>query len=306
MVAAEREGIGLNVIESFDQPWKRKLEGTVGGHWGLLGGDRSPKFSLQGPVSGEPEWFLLFALSSGLAALMLVPAVRRGKRLSAVRWLCLAVAAAIAAALLAQGLRDGFDGSRTLWDWLVLAIRSITGVAAVALMLEALAVAAASPMPQPIAALLGAVQSRRWPVGAWRDTALGVLRAVALFDAATSTLCLLFDPRYRDFSTALLAVPACAFLLLTLAGRYWRGRDGMPDADLREERLLAVVLTLAGIAVAVLEGAANHQALAWGATAVLFALAILLDRRGKGAAANHRRNSVIAPSSAPPAASSGP
>lgn len=306
MVAAEREGIGLNVIESFDQPWKRKLEGTVGGHWGLLGGNRSPKFALQGPVSGEPRWFLLFALSSALAVLMLVPAVRRANRLTAVRWLGLTVAASIAGALLAQGLRDGFDGSRTLWDWLVLAIRTFTGIAAVALLLETIADAAASPTPEPIAALLRAVRRRSWPVGPWRQTALGILRAVALFDATASTLCLLFDPRYRDFSTALLAVPAFAFLLLTLHRRYRQGRGGVPHADLLEERLLAVVLTLAGIAVAVLEGAANHQALAWGATVLLFALAILLNRRGESASADHRRSSAIAPSNAPPAASSGP
>ena len=26
----------VNVIEAYDQPWKRQLEGTVGGHWGLF------------------------------------------------------------------------------------------------------------------------------------------------------------------------------------------------------------------------------------------------------------------------------
>ena len=38
LTMAEREGIGVNLIESFDQPWKRRLEGTVGGHWGLFDG----------------------------------------------------------------------------------------------------------------------------------------------------------------------------------------------------------------------------------------------------------------------------
>ena len=31
-----REHFRVNVIEAFDQPWKRALEGTVGGHWGLF------------------------------------------------------------------------------------------------------------------------------------------------------------------------------------------------------------------------------------------------------------------------------
>ena len=36
LALAKRENFRVNVIEAFDQPWKRALEGTVGGHWGLL------------------------------------------------------------------------------------------------------------------------------------------------------------------------------------------------------------------------------------------------------------------------------
>ena len=32
---AERENYRVNLIEAYDQPWKRQLEGTVGGHWGI-------------------------------------------------------------------------------------------------------------------------------------------------------------------------------------------------------------------------------------------------------------------------------
>ena len=69
---------------------------------------------------------------------------------------------------------------------------------------------------------------------------------------------------------------------------------------------LAAVLAAGGIAVAVLEGLANHQALAWSATALLFAAAVALDRGGAPAVARYRRSSAIAPSSTPPAAGSGP
>ena len=33
---AKRANFRVNLIEAYDQPWKRQLEGTVGGHWGLL------------------------------------------------------------------------------------------------------------------------------------------------------------------------------------------------------------------------------------------------------------------------------
>ena len=36
LALSKRDHFNVNVIEAFDQPWKRALEGTVGGHWGLL------------------------------------------------------------------------------------------------------------------------------------------------------------------------------------------------------------------------------------------------------------------------------
>src|SRR5207247_8698905 len=43
--------------EGVDQPWKRALEGTVGGHWGLVdAGTRAPKFAGAPAVSNHPLW----------------------------------------------------------------------------------------------------------------------------------------------------------------------------------------------------------------------------------------------------------
>src|SRR6185437_1625070 len=45
LTLAKRENFRVNVIEAFDETRKRALEGTVGGHWGLLGDAlRTPKF----------------------------------------------------------------------------------------------------------------------------------------------------------------------------------------------------------------------------------------------------------------------
>ena len=33
---AKQENFRVNLIEAYDQPWKRQLEGTVGGYWGLI------------------------------------------------------------------------------------------------------------------------------------------------------------------------------------------------------------------------------------------------------------------------------
>ena len=67
-------GIPYNVIEAFDQPWKRRQEGAVGGYWGLYTNDRSPKFSLVDAVVEEPRWPWALALGAGVAVLFLAAA----------------------------------------------------------------------------------------------------------------------------------------------------------------------------------------------------------------------------------------
>ncbi|TAJ89540.1 hypothetical protein [Reyranella sp.] len=70
--AAEREKFDYNVIEAFDQYWKARQEGTVGAAWGLLDAQRDDKFELGKPVSAEPKWQLLFAVSTIVGALLLL------------------------------------------------------------------------------------------------------------------------------------------------------------------------------------------------------------------------------------------
>lgn len=304
MIAADQNDIDLNVIEAFDQPWKRKLEGTVGGHWGLLDSSRRPKFALQGPVTGEPRWLSLFGASAGLALLLLVPAVCRASRMTAIRWICLAFTAAFAGVLLVQGIDDGIDGSRTLWDWAVLFFRAATGSVAAALVMEALAAGTPRLSPLPAEALLEAIRRFRRPAAPWREIVLGAVRTAALFGAAASALCLLFDARYRDFAAALIAVPAFSFLLLALARRVQDGGGGQ-RADLGEERLLAAILAVCAVGIAISEGVANHQALAWAAVSLVFSVSVMIDRGRQRAITHYRRSNTMAPSSAPPAESSG-
>ena len=70
--AADREKFDYNVIEAFDQYWKARQEGTVGAAWGLLDAYRHDKFELGKPVSAEPKWRLLFAVSTIVGGLLLL------------------------------------------------------------------------------------------------------------------------------------------------------------------------------------------------------------------------------------------
>ncbi|MGB5671505.1 MAG: glycosyltransferase [Sedimenticolaceae bacterium] len=71
LAVAEREQMTYYVMEAFDQPWKREIEGDVGSHWGVFDAEREPKFAFTSPVVAVPNWFGLAAISIGLSVLML-------------------------------------------------------------------------------------------------------------------------------------------------------------------------------------------------------------------------------------------
>jgi exo-beta-1,3-glucanase (GH17 family) len=68
---ADREKFDYNIVEAFDQHWKARQEGTVGATWGLLDAQRRDKFELGKAVSAEPNWPILFTLSTLAAGLIL-------------------------------------------------------------------------------------------------------------------------------------------------------------------------------------------------------------------------------------------
>lgn len=56
---AEEKGWSYNIIEAFDQPWKRVNEGAVGGFWGLFDKNRMDKNIFNGLVSNFANYKLL-------------------------------------------------------------------------------------------------------------------------------------------------------------------------------------------------------------------------------------------------------
>src|ERR1700721_118502 len=65
---AKRENYRVNLIEAYDQPWKRQLEGTVGGHWGLLDSvQRAVKYPPGEAISNFPLWQLQMACGMALS-----------------------------------------------------------------------------------------------------------------------------------------------------------------------------------------------------------------------------------------------
>src|SRR5690606_11463564 len=84
--AAASKGLRYNLIEAFDQPWKRRLEGAMGGYWGMFDSDGAPAFPWRGPVEADPAWRIGIAGgAAAAAAFALISAIAgaRGRRLLA-------------------------------------------------------------------------------------------------------------------------------------------------------------------------------------------------------------------------------
>ncbi len=60
---AEQKKYVYYIMEAFDQPWKRAIEGSVGAYWGVYDASRHPKFAFTAPIVEIPEWRLLAGIS---------------------------------------------------------------------------------------------------------------------------------------------------------------------------------------------------------------------------------------------------
>src|ERR1700719_4692370 len=72
---AKRQNFRVNLIEAYDQPWKRELEGTMGGYWGLFDSvHRALKYPPDIAISNYPYWKLQMAGGMALAILVFITA----------------------------------------------------------------------------------------------------------------------------------------------------------------------------------------------------------------------------------------
>ncbi|GAB4179683.1 MAG: hypothetical protein OHK0024_18100 [Thalassobaculales bacterium] len=274
------EGFDYNLVEAFDQPWKRANEGTVGGQWGLFDAERLPKFSLRGGVSENPEWARDFALSSGLG-LLLLAAARGAGPLPGRLALALPVVAVLFAAIVTAAAENAYVVHHT-WLWAAVTVAGLAGLLVLAVMLlRRLLAPARGPSPGLLQAL-GLLRpiDGRYGRGDWW---FAVLNAGFGLGAAVCGLALVFNPRYRDFPIEMFAIPAAGLLALALFER--RPDDG----DGREEAVLAGILAAAAAGSLLAEGLHNHQAIAWAGTLSALALgwglrASRAGRRGSGTA----------------------
>ena len=224
----------FNLIEAFDQPWKRKLEGAMGGYWGIFTADGEQRVALRGPVVADPQWWQLpLAALAGACGGLLWALGKLGRRHYAALLGSTLAAGGIAILALLQW-QQLLQWNRTPLDW------ALGG----GLMLAAL-ISSLAASDRLSVALAGRHHNAKPPQ--WSNLLL--LGLVFL-----SALGLLLDGRYRPLSWPVLAAPAALLLALRLLGEFTANQHPL-------ERWLAVLCAACAPLLVWQEGFDNRQAL---------------------------------------------
>jgi exo-beta-1,3-glucanase (GH17 family) len=267
LALAQRENFKVNVIEAFDQPWKRWLEGAVGGHWGIF--DRAtgaPKFSFDGgALSDHPHWKAQALAGVLLAALTFGGVFAGGRKKPSPRflWWRIAALAFVAAVAFGWTIERLPIESFSPGGWL--RALAFAAVAAAAPVLCAAALAAGRPLPV-FSSLLGGTGERR-DLLSW---GLGATVIVLVLLAIQAALGLVFDPRYRDIPFAPLDAAVLPLLFLYFSTPRAAGSPATA------ERVAGFMLALSAVYVVLNESLANWQAVLF--CAGLLGLAFILVR----------------------------
>lgn len=268
LALAKRDKFRLNVIEAFDQPWKRRLEGTVGGHWGLFDDVRRElKFGWGEPLSNHPLWRYQAAGGVAFAAVIFAGTLitrRRRNSPPPLLWLGVAANAAVAGLFLPMVIEKVPLESLGAGGWL----RSLAwvGLAVAAPVVGSIGLLRRAPVPA-FAAILARRDERATDRLA---LALGLVLMALTVLAIQVALGLVFDPRYRDFPFAPLTAALVPFLLLAAATRLRKGARGAA------ELAAAATLALSAVYIVFNETLANWQAVWF--CALLAALSLILFR----------------------------
>jgi len=190
---AQEKHWNYNLIEAFDQPWKRTLEGTVGGYWGIYNADFQQKFAFTGSFAERHDGVkpIIASLIGAFVFLVLGGLIRALNKSTITALSLLGALSGVFGLLQIEYL---LTACRTQQEWLALG-----GVAA-----------------------LGWVSLLCVPLHLFKNNALAktfiqVSALVLLGAALTANYLLVMDGRYRDFAISLYALPVIQISLGLLA-----------------------------------------------------------------------------------------
>ena len=263
---ARQENFRVNLIEAYDQPWKRRLEGTVGGYWGLIDSvQRALKYPPAEAISNYPYWKLQMGCGMALCAMVFLAALltlrRRPWTPRPSAWIAVAVSATSAGCLFGIAADKLFYESYGPGGWLLGGALLAAGLAAPVLAAHALM------SGRPLPSFLELVGPRDGRSRSIPTHLLGAALLVTVLIAVETGLGFVFDPRYRDFPFASLTMTVVPLATLLL---------NRPQVGVRPiaETVFAGLLALAAIYTVINEGRDNWQSLWTCAGYLLLALTL--------------------------------
>ncbi len=230
-----------NIIEAIDQPWKRTLEGTVGGYWGIYDASLKPKFSLSAPVSERSDGFTpIYLALIGAMLFIAVALLKHEARISA---------------LIGAASVGGLAGLIGLvqYDYLIAACRdysewfALGGVATLGWL---------------------AVVIQPWHIARQSFSTYAIIKVAQyglMVAAIISNYLIYVDGRYRDYPNLIFALP-----VLALSIGLWLS-NGMPKTLSRLNYLLCPLVFILSL-LCLLEEPNNHAAIVWFALSCLMAV----------------------------------
>lgn len=232
---AKQNNWKYNLIEAFDQPWKRVSEGAVGGYWGIYDKDSLNKNVLFGEVRDFKNYQTLFALSAFFLMLAMLVQIKN-KTLSPM----LIGYAFVSAILLSLQLNQYQIAPKDFVDYLRIVI---------------LFIAFATIYFESLLLLSNVSIHKRWT-----KLAMNVL----VFMFLVESLYLVLDGRYRSFESY-----AAAFMLLSffvLLG--YKNKNFIQTPFVK---ISAMSIFILAIALLFVEGLQNIQAILYSLLSLGFA-----------------------------------
>jgi exo-beta-1,3-glucanase (GH17 family) len=251
---AKQENFRVNLIEAYDQPWKRQFEGTVGGNWGLMDArERAVKYPIGVAAGDYPYWKMQMGLGMGLSVLVFAVALftaRRRRRTSGfASWLAIALSATVAGTLLGLAADKLVHESYSIGDWLRWGALLAVGIVAPLLCANALMSWRALPT------FIELIGPRAGQARSTSALMLGVALLATTLIGTETALGLVFDPRYRDFPFAALTMAIVPFSSLMALERPRSGSRPIAEA------VFAGLFVMAALYIGFNEGRDNWQSL---------------------------------------------
>ncbi len=272
LAVAKRENFRVNLIEAYDQPWKRQLEGTVGGYWGLIdAAQRAVKYPANAAIINYPFWKLQMAGGMGMSILVFGAAWltlrRRPWTPRPAAWVAVGISATAAGILLGVATDKMLYESYGIGGWLKWGGLLAVGIASPMLCANALMSGRALPT---FLELLGPRDQRARSVLTFL---LGAALLVTTLIGAETALGFIFDPRYKDFPFAALTMAVLPFWALMALNRPQEGTRPIAES------VFAGVFAAAALYTGFNEGKDNWQSL-WTCAAFVLLAVTLWRARG--------------------------